>query len=236
MNYIKIDFLIFVKKNKMLNCEEKFNNLKLNVCGDKMNKTVMSYFNRLSVITGHRYPTDEKIRDVIGDKIFQAISVIQDTYEAPDSNIYGELRNENLVINQTLIDRVETWLNNKRLYIQSYEVINDILDKWIQKNAKKSTDEEDIKIFNEKVSKLHDMSLTEIDGNHVYHLYSDGEISTTKSGKYVYGNRSFFTEKSAILNCPKFVFPVICGNLSYAVVPQKTAYALRDEIIQMIKK
>ncbi len=84
----------------------------------------------------------------------------------------------------------------------------------------------DIQAINDQVLKLHDIKYTK--EYHVYELYSDGEILTTKGGE-LYGDRTFFSDMPAMI-LPEFTFPIKNKNLSYAVMTCKDARMMRKKM------
>jgi hypothetical protein len=187
-----------------------------------------TYIDLLRKITNSKYPTDEESERILGSKIWNALQVISETYELPDTNIY-ELLNKP---NDANFSQMKTWLRKNELCVIGMELQIKILENWITSRAREIP-EDIIKKFEEKVASLHDWSLTEIQGDHCHRLWSDGEINSTKSGD-IYGLRNVFVDESEVLGCPKFKFPVESGRYSYAVLPLETAQELRKEILEMI--
>jgi hypothetical protein len=69
-------------------------------------------------------------------------------------------------------------------------------------------------------------------GNRVYHIYSDGEITNQKGG-FAYLRRSEFTDKSSIHGLTTlFMFPIQRGDSSYAIVTEKDAKNIRQEMVK----
>jgi len=74
-------------------------------------------------------------------------------------------------------------------------------------------------------------------GNWIYHIYSDGEITHQKGG-FAYLMRSEFTEKSPVLGFKgDVVFPKQGPTHSYAIVTEEHANLIREEMIrEMIRE
>jgi hypothetical protein len=69
-------------------------------------------------------------------------------------------------------------------------------------------------------------------GNRIYHIYSDGEITNQKGG-FAYLRRSEFTTKGPIDGLKKMnVFPIENGDYSYAIVTEEDAIKIREEMIK----
>lgn len=67
-------------------------------------------------------------------------------------------------------------------------------------------------------------------GNRIYHLYSDGEITNQKGG-FAYLQRSEFTNEGAIFfGPPKFHFPMQCGTISYAIMTMENCIKMREKM------
>jgi hypothetical protein len=72
-------------------------------------------------------------------------------------------------------------------------------------------------------------------GNRIYHIYSDGEITNQKGG-FAYLKRSEFTEKSPIYGLKGMImFPIERGDCSYAIVTEKDANKIREEMVKQSK-
>ena len=87
----------------------------------------------------------------------------------------------------------------------------------------------------EMIDSMHDPSLIipteQPNGNRIYHLYSDGEITNQKGG-WAYLKRGEFTDKFSISgNYRKYIFPINNGNVSYAILTQSNAYQIRSAMI-----
>jgi hypothetical protein len=76
-------------------------------------------------------------------------------------------------------------------------------------------------------------------GNTMYHLYSDGEITYQKGG-WAYLQRSVFTSFSKVNNMVHlgFKFPKTKENVkeSYAILLEEECYEFREKMISLIKK
>ena len=86
------------------------------------------------------------------------------------------------------------------------------------------------------IEKAHNPSLvikTESpNGNIIYHLYSDGEITSQKGG-WAYLQRSEFTSKYSLCKKNYFdIFPMKLKNLSYAIVTENDA----NQILSMMQE
>lgn len=99
------------------------------------------------------------------------------------------------------------------------------------------------KLINDEVSKLHfahyekssnglinkDMSPN---SNTIYHLYSNGEI-TSQKGSWAYLQRSEFNEYPALFFQSRFEFPVKLKNgLSYAILTNDECVMIRNKMNQ----
>lgn len=88
----------------------------------------------------------------------------------------------------------------------------------------------------EKINSSHNPDLVIKDaspnGNRIYHIYSDGEITNQKGG-WAYLCRSEFSDKPPIGRYPhNLTFPIKSGEHSYAVVTEKDAHLIRDMMIR----
>jgi hypothetical protein len=85
-----------------------------------------------------------------------------------------------------------------------------------------------------EIENMHNPNLVNIkespNGNIIYHVYSDGEITSQKGG-FAYLKRSEFTEKSSIECKKKYVFPIKKDEYSYAIVTKNDAYKIRDRLV-----
>jgi mRNA deadenylase 3'-5' endonuclease subunit Ccr4 len=71
-------------------------------------------------------------------------------------------------------------------------------------------------------------------GNQIYHLYSNGEITNQKGG-WAYLQRSEFTIKCSIpgyTGICDYIFPIQGGVFSYAIVTLTDAIKIRNEMIR----
>jgi len=71
-------------------------------------------------------------------------------------------------------------------------------------------------------------------GNIIYHIYSDGEITSQKGG-WAYLQRSEFTSLYALQLKKKYydLFPIKhSANISYAIVTEKDANTIRQMMIE----
>lgn len=102
--------------------------------------------------------------------------------------------------------------------------------------------------INEMINLKHNPNLIKIDeapnGNVIYHIYSDGEITSEKGGG-VYGQRSRFTQTHPISqtnhirlsNYDIFKFPLTDDyNNKYAITTRDDAFAIRLLMIDYITK
>ena len=75
-------------------------------------------------------------------------------------------------------------------------------------------------------------------GNIIYHIYSDGEITFQKGG-WAYLQRSEFTDSYALSLKKKYyeLFPIKHStNISYAIVTEKDAKSIRNMMIEFDKE
>ena len=90
------------------------------------------------------------------------------------------------------------------------------------------------------ITKYHDPNLVHPDespnGNWIYHIYSDGEVTHQKGG-FAYLRRSEFIEKSPIYGFKSnLVFPMKGSTHSYAIVTKEHANLIRKEMIKETEK
>jgi hypothetical protein len=88
----------------------------------------------------------------------------------------------------------------------------------------------------EKINSSHNPDLVIKDaspnGNRIYHIYSDGEITNQKGG-WAYLRRSEFSDKPPIVRYSHTLkFPIKLREHSYAVVVEKDAHLIRDMMIR----
>ncbi len=86
----------------------------------------------------------------------------------------------------------------------------------------------------EVIDQSHDPSLINPDeapnGNTIFHIYSDGEITQQKGGK-AYGQRSEFSyHYSLSKKIPKELFPLSRNEYGYAIVTYEDALKIRELI------
>ncbi len=75
-------------------------------------------------------------------------------------------------------------------------------------------------------------------GNIIYHIYCDGEITSQKGG-WAYLQRSEFTDSYALSLKKKYfdIFPIKGnGRYSYAIVTEKDAKTIRNMMIEFDKE
>jgi hypothetical protein len=75
-------------------------------------------------------------------------------------------------------------------------------------------------------------------GNIIYHIYCDGEITSQKGG-WAYLQRSEFTDSYALSLKKKYfdIFPIKGnGRYSYAIVTEKDAKSIRNMMIEVDKE
>ena len=82
------------------------------------------------------------------------------------------------------------------------------------------------------IMEFHDPSLVkpleQPNGNLIYHLYNDGEITQQKGG-YAYKQRTEFTRESSIKNkLDPNNFPMKLNDLGYAIMTYENAYIIRN--------
>ena len=88
----------------------------------------------------------------------------------------------------------------------------------------------------EKINSSHNPGLVIKDespnGNRIYHIYADGEITSQKGG-WAYLQRSEFTDKFPIRGYShRLKFPLKMGEHSYAIVTEQDAYLIRDMMLR----
>jgi len=92
--------------------------------------------------------------------------------------------------------------------------------------------------INDKIASSHNPELVipsaAPNGNLIYHIYNDGEISYQKGG-HAYGNRSEFTLLDGINYKYKFNFPLTKNNIGYAITTQYDAESIRILILTYVK-
>jgi hypothetical protein len=85
------------------------------------------------------------------------------------------------------------------------------------------------------ITEYHNHDLVQPDaspnGNWIYHIYSDGEITHQKGG-FAYLSRSEFSEKNTVCAFKNnLVFPIKGPTHSYAIVTKEHAILIRNEMI-----
>ena len=71
-------------------------------------------------------------------------------------------------------------------------------------------------------------------GNQIYHLYSDGEI-TYQKGAWSYLQRSEFIQEPKInVKSGTFSFPMNSNDNNYVVLTMEECYAFRNEMLKML--
>ena len=86
--------------------------------------------------------------------------------------------------------------------------------------------------INKEVEKLHNTDL--LYDTHVYHLYSDGEVTIEKAGD-LYGFRTRFMVFPAMFETSLFTFPLKCGNHTYAILTYENILYIRELMVKHIK-
>ncbi len=91
-----------------------------------------------------------------------------------------------------------------------------------------------MEIIKEVIDQSHDPSLINPDespnGNTIFHIYSDGEITQQKGGK-AYGQRSEFSYQYSVgKKIPKEMFPLYRNDYGYAIVTYEDALKIRELI------
>ena len=87
------------------------------------------------------------------------------------------------------------------------------------------------------IIEFHDPSLVkpleQPNGNLIYHLYNDGEITQQKGG-YAYKQRTEFTMKMPINNIlDPNNFPITVNDLGYAIMTYENAVIIRDMMMAL---
>lgn len=73
-------------------------------------------------------------------------------------------------------------------------------------------------------------------GNRIYHLYDDGEI-TNQKGSWAYQQRSeFSSEYPFIYGKSPYIFPNKCGEHSYVILTESECKEMRAKMQQLHKK
>lgn len=76
-------------------------------------------------------------------------------------------------------------------------------------------------------------------GNRMYHLYIDGEITNQKGG-WAYGERNVFTDEYPVPNMVRlgFDFPKKHDRVkeSYVILTEKECYEYRNKMIELLQK
>lgn len=90
------------------------------------------------------------------------------------------------------------------------------------------------------ITKYHDPSLVKPlespNGNIIYHLYNDGEITQQKGG-YAYMARTEFTVESSVKNgLDPNHFPIRKNSIGYAIMTYENAIAIRRLMLELGKK
>lgn len=194
----------------------------------------MYYLELVQVITNSSDLFDRnmlKFESIIGSELFNQIEQLENKW--PDSQIHKKIYENNVTINE-----MEAWIKQNEITHKSYEEKILLLEQWInrQKTNISQPTPEIIQAFEKKIENNHKWELTKVGGTHAIRLYNDGEINTTKAG-HCYGQRSVFTVRPALINCPPLTFPVQSGKFSYVVIQtEELAIKLREEMQNMISK
>lgn len=82
----------------------------------------------------------------------------------------------------------------------------------------------------EDLCSAHNHNLTKVNFSHVYHFYSNGEITMQKSGVGVYGWRSIFIRHHSVFNKGLFDLPMKDEEMSYAIITGDDADAFKRRL------
>lgn len=199
---------------------------------------LMCYINLLKRITNEEsmFPNSIKIRKVLGEELFLKLESITQSVEYPCNKLCKDIYfcSESEKTNPTFLERMEKYLEDKKIAREKYEIAIKIVQNWIDDQPVKKIDSKLIEKFESKIAEHHDWSLTKIDGKHCTRLFNDGEINETKSG-HCYGARSTFSVALPFSKCFPVTFPVGHGKWSYAVLPSSLAISLRSEMMEIMK-
>jgi len=74
-------------------------------------------------------------------------------------------------------------------------------------------------------------------GNDMFHLYVDGEVTRQKGG-WAYGERSIFTFRNSIRNMTElgFVFPINTKNVkeTHVILTERECYYFRERMLDLL--
>jgi hypothetical protein len=219
------------KKKKMFNKIAEVEKQRSRLREACATNAAMSYLNLIGKITGMQYPTDKLLKETIG-KTYEHIEFLQkflhSNYPTNDlSFMYRDVTDT-----QAFIKKVDTWIFNHEKMNALYTVMIDILQKWLEQNTKVISENHLISLQTDIVA-AHDLKL--IKENHVYHFYSDGEITSTKGGE-IYGTRSTFSMSPPLIDKFMLTLPMQNSGLTYAVVTYEKAKEFRERMIQIAKR
>ena len=86
--------------------------------------------------------------------------------------------------------------------------------------------------INREVSRLHNPEL--LRDTHVYHLYSDGEVTIEKAGE-LYGFRTRLMIFPAMYETSVFSFPLTCGRYTFAILTYENILYIRELMTKCMK-
>lgn len=201
----------------------------------------MTYLHLLNQVCGHltgKYqlcPTDEQIEKCMSKTQCNSLNILNELYDKTsfqlNNDVYEVLYSGNKEKIKAIECHVKTYITSQRKANNVVKTMITLVEDIIN-SKKKVGNKEQILTINSKVTKLHNMS--HVEDRHVYELWSDGEIRSTK-GNGLYGQRSFFTTKKSMVLPEGFVFPVsYTDDLSYAIMSLDECDEIRSEMLKFV--
>ena len=186
------------------------------------------FLDKLKGITNETYlPSERKMEQVLGKNMCTTLNVLQDAFPYPALPDFA-----NLTESDESIALLKNWLAKNADCVKAYEIMNLLLDNWVNNYKAKEIDPKLLSAFEAKVCAAHNIELTK--EYHVFHFYSDGSIDNTKGGD-CYGMRSVFSTEPKVLGCPKLSFPERCNKYTYAVLTKAQAEQFRNELLALLQ-
>lgn len=209
-----------------------------------------TYLNIMSIVCNSKYPSKERL--ILGDKITDTLDrlmeVIDDHNFDNFSEIYSKINNASKEDEENMISEMKQWIQDEKVIRSCYIIKIALIKKFIEKQKQTKMQIESTDTFQ---SKLKDLLLDieksdeyksaisdDIRGEHVFILFSDGNISSTKAGSDLFLERSLFCSEPAIpaINFDLFNFPHQYNEFKYAVFKKyQDAKLFRDRILELYK-
>ncbi len=200
------------------------------------------YLRLLKIVTNsNNIPSDEETIKAIGENANNTIKYLYMLEEKRkiDYEINRKVYNIKNEIDDKLIQEVDQYIKNNEYVSKINDMRIMILSDIIKENESKielQENKNEINEINKEVKSLHNPKLKE--NMRVYHLWSDGEIDSTKGGE-IYNMRSTFTMKPPITkNGSYFSFPVLNdgkdNSQTYAIIEENDAYMIREKMKKIL--